>query len=75
MSKALLRVAYTPEMTKRLHGAIRSKSLSNVDRAAVLLDAYALAKAGVAPIESVVDLLRAYDNETNSTGKGIETKS
>jgi len=65
--QALVRVAYTPELTSRLNAAIRSAHLSVVDRAAVLLDAYALAKAGLAPVESVVDLLKAYDNETNST--------
>jgi len=38
-----------------------------VDRAALLLDAYALAKANYAPVESVVELLKSYVNEDNST--------
>lgn len=35
-----------------------SKSLSALDRAALLLDAYALAKAKLAPIDTVVEVLR-----------------
>ena len=65
--KALVRVAYTPEMTRRLQSAIVSGTLPVVDRAALLLDAYAIAKAGLGPVEAVVDLLRAYNAETNST--------
>lgn len=65
--KALIRVAHSQEMTARLQPAIRSKALGPEDRAALLLDAYALAKAGYAPVDSVVGLLRAYDQEDNST--------
>jgi puromycin-sensitive aminopeptidase len=66
--QALVRVAYTPEMTKRLAvGAIRAGQLSVSDRAAVLLDAYALAKAGLAPVSTVAQLLTCYDQELNST--------
>jgi puromycin-sensitive aminopeptidase len=54
-------------MTRRLIPAIRSKTLASVDRAALLLDAYALAKANRGPIESVVDILRAFgDNEESA---------
>jgi aminopeptidase N len=65
--QALVRVSCSPEMTNRLRGAIRSGALPAADRAAVLLDAYALAKAGFGSVEGVVDLLRAYDNESNAT--------
>mmetsp|Transcript_7528 Transcript_7528/g.7752 ORF Transcript_7528/g.7752 Transcript_7528/m.7752 type:complete len:879 (+) Transcript_7528:105-2741(+) len=65
--KALVRVAHTSEMSKRLQPAIRSKVLGPEDRAALLLDAYAIIKAGNAPVETVVELLQAYDNEDNST--------
>lgn len=60
--QALVRVAHSSEMTRRLQGAIRSKSLSPIDRASLLLDGYAIAKAG-GPLEEVVNLLRAYDQE------------
>eukprot|EP01036_Dinobryon_divergens_P046421 gene46421-62085_t len=65
--KALVRVSHTPTMTTRLQPAIRSKALGPEDRASLLLDAYALAKAGFAPLDSIVDLLRAFDTEDNST--------
>jgi puromycin-sensitive aminopeptidase len=64
--KALLRVALTPEQTRRLQPAIRSKALSAVDRSALLLDSYSLAKAGVVPVESVVEILRALEDEDSS---------
>jgi puromycin-sensitive aminopeptidase len=65
--QALVRVALTPTMTHRLQRAISTKKLPPIDRAALLLDAYALAKAGDAAIEDVVDLLRAYTHEDNDT--------
>ena len=55
--KALVRVAHSPEMTKRLISAMTRGGLSvlsPVDRAALLLDGYALAKAGLAPLDTVV---------------------
>mmetsp|Transcript_20947 Transcript_20947/g.30195 ORF Transcript_20947/g.30195 Transcript_20947/m.30195 type:complete len:870 (-) Transcript_20947:137-2746(-) len=64
---ALVRVAHSPTMLQRLQEAIRSKSLSPIDRASLLLDSYALAKAGNADVDTLVPLLRAYDNEDSST--------
>ena len=64
--KALARVAHSAEMTKRLSIALKNKTVSSVDRAALLLDAYALAKAGLAPIESVIDILKHLDNDDSS---------
>ena len=64
--KALARVAHSPEMIGRLQEAIRRGKVPAVDRAALLLDAYALAKAGQASLESVVDILRALENEESS---------
>ena len=64
--KALARVALSEEQARRLQPAIHSKALGAVDRAALLLDAYALAKAGLAPVESVVDILRALEDEDSS---------
>jgi puromycin-sensitive aminopeptidase len=64
--KALARVAHSDVMISRLQSAIRRGQLEPVDRAALLLDSYALAKAGVSSIESVVEILRALENETSS---------
>eukprot|EP01034_Spumella_vulgaris_P022812 gene22812-28982_t len=64
--KALVRVAHTSEMISRLRPAIAQNLLSPVDRAALLLDGYALAKAGLAPLETVVEILRVLENETSS---------
>jgi len=60
--KALVRVSHSPEMIARLKDAIHS--VAPVDRAALLLDAYALAKAGLAPLETAVDILRALKGST-----------
>ncbi len=64
--KALLRVAHSPEMQKRLVPAITSKKLNPIDRASLLLDSYALAKANKTPIESVITILKAFTDEDNS---------
>jgi hypothetical protein len=53
-------------MINRLTPAIHAGKLAPVDRAALLLDNYALAKAGLTPLESVVSILRALENETSS---------
>ena len=70
--KALCRVAHSAEMTRRLQmalvpGADGKPALAAVDRAALLLDSYALAKAGLGSIESVVEVLKACKDETDST--------
>eukprot|EP01038_Epipyxis_sp_PR26KG_P009699 gene9699-13056_t len=66
--KALARVAHSQTMISRLSKAIAKKEVSAVDRAALLLDGYALAKAGLAPLETVIDILRALEatNEASS---------
>jgi len=61
---ALVRVAHSQEMTSRLLASI--SEVAPVDRAALLLDAYALAKSGQAPLENVVAILRALENEDTS---------
>ena len=43
-------------------------ALGAVDRAALLLDSYALAKANLAPIDTVVEVLRAMVNENSYIG-------
>jgi puromycin-sensitive aminopeptidase len=64
--KALARVAHSPSMISRLHSAIQNKVLSPVDRAALLLDSYALAKGGLAPLENIVDILKVLVDEDSS---------
>ena len=64
--KALLRVGHSPEMQKRLVPAVTSKKLNPIDRASLLLDSYALAKANKMPIESVITILKAFTDEDNS---------
>ncbi len=62
--RALTRVAHSTEMIARLQASITE--VAPVDRAALLLDAYALAKAGIAPLETVAEILRALENEDTS---------
>jgi puromycin-sensitive aminopeptidase len=64
--KALARVAHSSEMINRLQPALAAGHVPPVDRAALILDSYALAKAGQLPLESVVDILRALENEQSS---------
>jgi puromycin-sensitive aminopeptidase len=64
--KFLVRCAHSPEMARRLQPALQSGVLSAVDRAAVLLDSYALAKAGLGSIDSVVTILMALENEAST---------
>jgi len=63
---ALALIAHSPEMTKRLLPAITDKTLTAVDRAALLSDAYALAKAGTGSVEAVMDVVRALGEETST---------
>jgi puromycin-sensitive aminopeptidase len=65
--QALLRVAHSSEMISRLLRPIRQKSLPPIDRASLLLDTFALAKAGHVPIEETIALLRASVNEDSFT--------
>lgn len=65
--QSMVRVSYSSAMFTRMLPAIRSRVLSPVDRAALLLDAYALAKAGLSSPENVIRALIAFENEDNST--------
>jgi puromycin-sensitive aminopeptidase len=65
--QSMVRVAYTPAMSANLLPAIRSKAVSPVDRGALLLDAYALAKAGLGSVEAVVRYLSSFSDEDNAT--------
>ena len=54
-------------MSRKLQPALSQGSLSAIDRAAVLLDSYNLAKAGLAPVNTVLLILVALQNEKSST--------
>jgi aminopeptidase N len=64
---ALVRVSHSEEMITRLLPAISTKSLGAIDRAYLLDDQYALAVAGIAPLERIATLLAAYGGEDNNT--------
>ena len=63
-----MRVAYTPGMLASLRDGVRARSLPAADRAALLEDAYALAKAGVdgMGVPALLTLLGAYKGEDNA---------
>jgi len=60
-----VRVAYDVADVQRLSRAVRSKELDSRDRAGLLLDAYALAKAGTVDPGTLLVLLSAYQSEDN----------
>ena len=62
----LVRVAHSAEMIRRLQPALAAGVLPPIDRAAVLLDSYNLAKAGLAPVDTVVHILKALQKEKTS---------
>ena len=63
--KALIRVVHSPNLITKLTLAIKNNQLKPIDRAALLLDSYALVKAGLAPLEDLVYILKSLDNEDN----------
>mmetsp|Transcript_89966 Transcript_89966/g.162274 ORF Transcript_89966/g.162274 Transcript_89966/m.162274 type:complete len:905 (-) Transcript_89966:51-2765(-) len=60
-----MRVAYTPELRQRLAKAVSAGKLSVVDRAALVMDAYALAKAGKLGTDELLRFLAGYAGETD----------
>ncbi len=64
---APLRVLYPPELLGRLATGIRDKSLPATDRAGLLLDCFNLTKKGEIPATQLLMLIKAYENEDNST--------
>ncbi|CAN0362558.1 unnamed protein product [Ascophyllum nodosum] len=63
----LMRVLYTPEMTRRLEAGVRERTLKPEDRASIISDAYSLVKSGHMKPDQLVKLLPAYKHEDNST--------
>jgi len=64
---APLRVLYPPELLARLAAGIRDKSLPATDRAGLLLDCFNLTKKGEIPATQLLTLIKAYEQEDNST--------
>ena len=62
-----MRVAYSKELFDRLVEGVRSKSLPPADRAGLLLDTFALAKAGIYEPTLLLTLLSAFKTEDNAT--------
>ena len=61
---AVVRVLYTPEMLSRLAQAVQSNALPPKDRAALLQDCFALAKANKLSVVEVIRLLASYSSES-----------
>lgn len=61
------RVDYPAQMLNALKAPIKSKKLSAIDRLAIIRDAFALAEAGQLPTAQALNLLPAYENETDYT--------
>lgn len=61
--KALVRVGHSPEMLRRLSANVSSSTstLTSVDVASLLLDGFALLKAGHVSFDSVVAILKSID--------------
>eukprot|EP00897_Mesotaenium_endlicherianum_P006584 jgi/Mesen1/5954/ME000301S05083 len=63
----IYRVNYTPDMWQALARAVTSLELPPTDRLGVLMDAFALAKAGVLRTSQALELATAFANETEYT--------
>jgi len=61
------RVKYSPELVTKLVSALKSSSLSEVDRLGLQNDAFALAKAGLLPTEQALEIAEAYRDENEYT--------
>ncbi|XP_037041588.1 puromycin-sensitive aminopeptidase-like [Bradysia coprophila] len=61
------RTHYTPEMLNLLMPAIRNQSLPPLDRLDLVDDSFALVQAGRASTREVLELIDAYQTETNYT--------
>jgi len=58
-----MRVAYTADMRSRLSDAVRGGKLPTCDRASLLMDAYAMAKAGKLGTDDMIQFLTGYCGE------------
>uniref|UniRef100_A0A7S2QD15 Aminopeptidase n=1 Tax=Zooxanthella nutricula TaxID=1333877 RepID=A0A7S2QD15_9DINO len=62
-----MRVAYTADMRARLSRAIKAGKLGESDRSALVMDAYALAKAGKLAVDDLLRFLSSYCGEKEYT--------
>ncbi|KAA8498243.1 Puromycin-sensitive aminopeptidase [Porphyridium purpureum] len=63
----IYRVCYTAEQYEQLMAPIRSKELGVVDRLGLLMDAMALSRAGLISTVRALDLMTAFNEETDYT--------
>lgn len=63
----IYRVNYTPELWQSLALAVQKMSLPAADRLGILMDAFALAKAGVLPTSQALELASAFKEEDDYT--------
>jgi len=63
--EVMMRVLNTDEMLKRMADGVKSKKMHEIDRSALLADAYALVKAGHESPESLIKLLGNYKDESH----------
>ncbi len=61
------RVDYPAQMLAELHKPIQNKTLPALDRFGLVRDAFALAEAGEFPTTQALNLIQAYNNETDYT--------
>lgn len=61
------RVNYTPELWSSLASAVQSSSLGVIDRLGIIMDAFALAKAGLLASSHALELAVSFKNETEYT--------
>ncbi|MBI4463376.1 MAG: M1 family metallopeptidase [Acidobacteria bacterium] len=59
------RVAYSKNLWRKLAEAVQAGSLSTVDRLGMLDDAFALTRAGYLKTSTALQILRAYQSETD----------
>jgi len=64
---APLRVLYPPVLLARLAAGVRDKTLPATDRAGLLMDCFNLTKKGEIPATQLLTLIKAYEQEDNST--------
>jgi len=62
---APLRVAYTADMRSRLASGIKAGLISASDRAGLVMDSYALAKAGILGADELISFIVAYKGEVD----------
>eukprot|EP01129_Flabellula_baltica_P009755 TRINITY_DN4040_c0_g1_i2.p1 TRINITY_DN4040_c0_g1~~TRINITY_DN4040_c0_g1_i2.p1 ORF type:complete len:857 (-),score=233.95 TRINITY_DN4040_c0_g1_i2:36-2606(-) len=61
------RVKYSPELNAKLGDAVSQLSISAPDRLGIVNDSFALAKAGLIPLDQALSLVANFENEEDYT--------